>query len=88
MLQNLEKTYAFFSQQWISLFIIGLSLVYTAIANNVQQYKMTERPLFYLGILFMILGTMLFIGGFLAELIQRANPDKNKYDIKEEINTL
>lgn len=53
-----------------------------------QQYKMTERPLFYLGILFMILGTMLFIGGFLAELIQRANPDKNKYDIKEEINTL
>jgi hypothetical protein len=34
----------------------------------------------------MIIGTMLFIGGFLAELIQRNSPDKNKYDIKEELN--
>lgn len=78
----------FFGTIGIVVFIIGFIIaLYLAIAKILyQQYKMTERPLFYLGILFMIIGTMLFIGGFLAELIQRNSPDKNKYDIKEELN--
>lgn len=49
------------------------------------EYKMTERPLFYFGLLAMTLGTMLFLTGFIAELIVRHAPDKNKYQIERKI---
>jgi glycosyltransferase involved in cell wall biosynthesis len=46
-------------------------------------YRMTERPLFYFGLLAMILGTQLFVSGFLAELISRSSADRNKYLIEK-----
>lgn len=45
-------------------------------------FKMTERPLFYFGLLSMILGTQLFVAGFLGELISRNSPDRNNYIIE------
>lgn len=42
-----------------------------------------ERPAFYLGILLIIVGTQLFITGFLAELVSRTASDRNTYKIKE-----
>jgi len=48
-----------------------------------QAFKMTERPLFYFGILAMILGTQLFVAGFLGELISRSAPDRNNYLIEK-----
>ena len=50
-----------------------------------QEYKMTERPLLYFGLLSMTLGTMLFLTGFIAELIVRHSPDKNKYQIEKKV---
>ncbi len=47
-----------------------------------QAFKMTDRPLFYFGILAMILGTQLFVAGFLGELITRNSPDRNHYLIE------
>jgi glycosyltransferase involved in cell wall biosynthesis len=44
-----------------------------------QAFKMTERPLFYFGLLAMILGTQLFVAGFLGEMISRTAADKNNY---------
>jgi len=38
--------------------------------------------LFYFGILAMILGTQLFVAGFLGELISRNSPDRNHYLIE------
>ena len=46
---------------------------------------MTDRPLFYLGLLAMIIGTQLFLTGFLAELVSRNAVDRNKYPIKDKI---
>lgn len=67
------------------LFLIGLIiagyLAYERLFFSV--YQMTERPLFYFGLLAMILGTLLFIAGFLGELISRNAPDRNKYFIEE-----
>jgi glycosyltransferase involved in cell wall biosynthesis len=48
-------------------------------------YNMTDRPLFYFGILAMIIGTQLFVAGFLGELIARNSPDKNQYQVSERI---
>ena len=38
------------------------------------QFNMTDRPLFYLGILCMIMGSQLFLAGFLGILIRMVNP--------------
>lgn len=48
-------------------------------------YNMTDRPVFYFGILAMIIGTQLFVAGFLGELIARTSPDKNQYQVSERI---
>ena len=50
------------------------------------EYKMTERPLFYLGFLAMIIGSQMFLTGFLAELVSRNSPDRNVYHVSERLN--
>lgn len=47
------------------------------------EYRMTERPIFYFGLLAMIIGTQLFMAGFLGELISRSSSDRNNYQISE-----
>ncbi|MBE0648761.1 MAG: glycosyltransferase family 2 protein [Bacteroidales bacterium] len=51
-----------------------------------EGYKMTERPLFYFGMLAMILGTQLFVAGFLGELISRSSHDRTAYLIETKRN--
>ena len=50
------------------------------------EYNMTDRPLFYLGILSMIIGVQLFMTGFIAELVSRSNTERNHYIIKDRVN--
>ena len=66
------------------LFFIGFVIAgYLAYGKFVLlEYRMTERPLFYFGLLAMILGTQLFIAGFLGELISRSAPDRDVYQVK------
>lgn len=64
-------------------FFIALYLSFTKFYY--LQYKMTDRPLFYFGILAMIIGTQLFLAGFLAEMISRNSYDKNRYQIEKKI---
>jgi glycosyltransferase involved in cell wall biosynthesis len=63
-------------------FVIAGYLAYAKIF--LESYKMTERPLFYLGLLFMVLGTQLFLAGFLGELISRSASDRNHYLVEED----
>ena len=46
---------------------------------------MAERPLFFFGILTLIIGTQLFLTGFLAELVSRNAPNRNQYEIASTI---
>ena len=50
-----------------------------------EAYKMTERPLFYFGLLAMIIGSQLFMTGFLAEMVSRNAHDRNVYKVQERI---
>jgi glycosyltransferase involved in cell wall biosynthesis len=70
------------------LFFLGFIIAgYLAYAKFfMAAYRMTERPLFYFGLLAMILGTQLFLTGFLAELISLQTREKQSYHIKETIN--
>ncbi len=69
------------------LFLIGFVIAgYLAYAKIfLAEYRMTERPLFYLGLLAMIMGTQLFVAGFLGEMISRSSSDRNHYLVEEEI---
>ena len=46
---------------------------------------MTQRPLFFLALVAMIMGTQLFLAGFLGELISRNGPERNSYLIEDRI---
>lgn len=69
------------------LFAIGFLIAgYLAYAKFfLAEYKMTDRPLFYLGLLAMVLGTQLFLTGFLGEMISRSASDRNHYLVEEEL---
>ncbi len=66
-------------------FVIGFGIAfYLAFAKFAfQEYKMTERPIFYFGILAMVIGVQLFLAGFIGELISRNSTDRNNYQLAE-----
>ncbi len=67
-------------------FVIAGYLAYSKIFMEV--YRMTERPLFYFGLLAMILGTQLFMAGFLGEMISRYNQSDRTCQIKKTLGEL
>lgn len=55
-------------------------------AHHVEHFRqVTEQPLFYIALMTMIFGLMLFLAGFLAEMIVRNSSDRNKYQISARI---
>ena len=69
-------------------FVIGFCIALKLAVDKYifQIYNMTDRPLFYFGLLAMIIGTQLFAAGFLGELIARSGADRNKYQVSGKIN--
>jgi len=67
------------------LFFFGFVIaIYLTVAKFVfSVYNMTDRPLFYFGLLAMLMGTQLFLSGFLAEMISRSSTDRNRYHIEK-----
>ena len=45
----------------------------------------TDSPYFYVALTGMILGTQMFLSGFVGELISRSSPNRNNYKIAEEL---
>lgn len=64
---------------------LGVDKLYSLYFGSEKAPLVTSRPWFYIALTTMILGTQLFLAGFLAELIARQNPDKNKYEIEKTI---
>ncbi len=66
-------------------FLFGLTIfVYLTISKFFFDITgMTQRPLFFFAILAMIIGTQLFLAGFIGELISRNSPERNNYLIEE-----
>ncbi|MGB3798564.1 MAG: glycosyltransferase family 2 protein [Lewinella sp.] len=62
----------------VSSIVIGTTKVY-ALANNMPMVLVTDNPWFFISLTTMVMGTILFVTGFLAELVARSNPDRNAY---------
>ena len=54
------------------------------VAHGVKASLITDSPYFYLALTAMILGTQLFLSGFLGELISRNSANRNEYQIERE----
>ena len=82
-----KKPMHFFGFFGTLLFLAGFGIaIYLAYGKfMLAEYKMTERPLFYFGLLAMILGVQLFLAGFLGELIARSSADRNHYLIEKRV---
>lgn len=69
----------------IALWLIIAKLV--NLHNQVQNYRqVTDQPLFYLSLLAMIFGLILFMSGFIGEMVARSSSDRNRYLIAKKLN--
>ena len=68
----------------IAVIAVGVIKLYNMYAGN-HYILVTDSPYFYLALTCMILGTQLFLTGFLGELIARNSAGRNHYEIEEEI---
>jgi len=57
------------------------------IHNNLRAPLVTDSPWFYIALAVMIIGSFLFLSGFLAELVNRRSTDRNRYLIREKLNS-
>ena len=74
------------------MFIIGFFAVLGlgidklwCLANGIPQRLITSSPWFYIALTTMLIGTQLFLAGFLGDLISRSSQNRNDYQIKETI---
>ncbi|MHB1922283.1 MAG: glycosyltransferase family 2 protein [Chitinophagaceae bacterium] len=82
-----KKPMHFFGLLGSLVFFIGFCIwIYLGIAKIIfHVYNMTDRPIFYIGLISLMIGTQLFLTGFLAELIARNASERNHYLIGEKI---
>ncbi|MBO5404441.1 MAG: glycosyltransferase family 2 protein [Paludibacteraceae bacterium] len=69
---------------FVAIVVVGAMKLY-ALSHGVAAMLVGVNPYFHLSILMMILGCMLFLAGFLGELIIRNSNERNNYLIREEI---
>lgn len=86
-----KKPMHFFGFTGILMFLAGFILTVILIsaklihqAGGMHFRPVTDQPLFYLALLSVILGVMLFLAGFICEMVSRNSTERNKYNIKEE----
>ena len=70
----------------ISVIIVGANKLYS-MYNGLPYRLVTDSPYFYLSLTAMIIGTQLFLAGFLGELISRNSAERNNYQIEKKIDS-
>ena len=73
-----------FALGFLAAAYIGIEKLYF-LNQHIKAHLVTDNPWFFIALTFMILGTMLFLAGFLGELISRNSPDRNTYQLKEKL---
>ena len=86
------KPMHFFSTSGILMFLVGFVMTVCIVVNKlvhqaqgVKFRPVTDQPLFYLALLAVVLGVMLFLAGFVGEMIARSSTERNIYQVKERI---
>lgn len=87
-----KKPMHFFGFSGILMFIFGFFCTVWVIveklihqSHGVRFRPVTDQPLFYLALTATMIGVMLFLAGFIGELISRNSSERNHYNIKDEL---
>lgn len=85
-----KKPMHFFGVLGSLMFLVGLIATVTvgvnklvALSHHLVAPRVTDNPYFYLALTAMIIGTQLFLAGFIGELVSRNSADRNKYLIED-----
>lgn len=78
---GLIGTISFLVGAFISIWLIVEKVV--AQSQGLKFRAVTDQPLFYLALVALLIGTQLFLTGFIAELVSRNSKERNKYNIGE-----
>ena len=71
-----------FLMGFIAAFYIGADKLW-CLANHIPQRLVTDSPYFYIALTMMMIGTQLFLTGFIGDLISRSSSSRNDYQIEE-----
>lgn len=66
----------------ITAIIIGVKKLYY-LSQGIPAPLVTSSPYFYIALTTMLIGTQLFLAGFLGDLVSRSNPNRNDYQIEK-----
>lgn len=82
-----KKPMQFFGLWGSFFFFLGFVLsIYLVISKFIDpEFALTNKPAFYLGMVVMLIGTQLFLAGFLGEMIARNAPERNSYLVEEKL---
>ena len=87
-----KKPMHFFGTSGILMFIVGFVMTVWIIAaklihqsQGLRYRAVTDQPLFYLALVALVLGVMLFLAGFIGEIVSRNAPGRNDYNISERL---
>ncbi len=69
---------------FIAVVVLGADKLY-CLANGIPQRLITDSPYFYISLVMMVIGTQLFLAGFVSDLISRTSAGRNEYQIEEKI---
>ena len=69
---------------FLAAFIIGVDKLW-CLTNHIPQRLVTDSPYFYISLTMMMIGTQLFLAGFLGDLVSRSSASRNDYQIEEEL---
>ena len=82
----------FFGYSGLLMFFVGFVMTVWIIveklvrqAHGLQFRAVTDQPLFYLALLAVILGVILFLAGFIGEMVARSSDDRTHYNISGEV---
>ena len=69
---------------FVAAFVIGADKLW-CLANHIPQRLVTDSPYFYIALTMMMIGTQLFLTGFIGDLISRSSVNRNDYQVEREI---
>lgn len=82
----------FFGTMGVLMFFVGILMTvflgyekYCALSRGIPAPLLTNTPFFYFALTLMIIGSQMFLAGFLGELISRSSSDRNRYLIEKRI---
>ena len=67
---------------FISAFIIGADKLW-CLSQGIPQRLVTDSPYFFIALTMMMIGTQLFLAGFIGDLVSRSSQNRNDYQIEK-----